>query len=77
MACLIPASGMSLRGTFIIDATGIIRYVVVNPRGQARDLAGIPRGTVRTWPGLTAMERPERPGVGMTGFAILPLGPHG
>lgn len=35
-----PASGMALRGTFIIDADGIIRYVVVNPRGQARDLAG-------------------------------------
>ena len=33
------ATGMSLRGTFIIDAAGIIRYVVVNPRGQARDLA--------------------------------------
>ena len=35
-----PASGMAQRGTFIIDAYGIIRYVVVNPRGQARDLAG-------------------------------------
>ena len=32
-------SGMALRGTFIIDAAGVIRYVVVNPRGQARDLA--------------------------------------
>ncbi|MEV7662118.1 peroxiredoxin [Paenarthrobacter sp. NPDC089316] len=31
------ASGMALRGTFIIDAAGIVRYVVVNPRGQARD----------------------------------------
>ncbi|MFC8038479.1 peroxiredoxin [Paenarthrobacter sp. NPDC057355] len=31
-------SGMALRGTFIIDAGGIIRYVVVNPRGKARDL---------------------------------------
>ncbi|MFF1383026.1 peroxiredoxin [Arthrobacter sp. NPDC058288] len=35
-----PGSGMAQRGTFIIDADGIIRYVVVNPRGQARDLAG-------------------------------------
>lgn len=34
-----PASGMAERGTFIIDAAGIVRYVVVNPRGQARDLA--------------------------------------
>ncbi len=32
-------SGMARRGTFIIDAEGIIRYVVVNPRGQARELA--------------------------------------
>ncbi|MDQ0633594.1 peroxiredoxin [Arthrobacter pascens] len=34
-----PESGMARRGTFIIDATGIIRHVVVNPRGQARELA--------------------------------------
>lgn len=33
------ASGMALRGTFIIDASGIVRYTVVNPRGQARDFA--------------------------------------
>ncbi|MFJ4207422.1 peroxiredoxin [Paenarthrobacter sp. NPDC089675] len=32
-------SGMALRGTFIIDAGGVVRYVVVNPRGQARDLS--------------------------------------
>ncbi|HEY8754047.1 MAG TPA: peroxiredoxin [Arthrobacter sp.] len=31
--------GMAGRGTFIIDAAGTIRYVVVNPRGQARELA--------------------------------------
>ncbi|MDI2033188.1 peroxiredoxin [Paenarthrobacter nitroguajacolicus] len=36
-------SGMALRGTFIIDAEGIVRYVVVNPRGQARDFAGYRR----------------------------------
>lgn len=35
-----PNSGMAKRGTFIIDPDGIVRYVVVNPRGQARDLAG-------------------------------------
>ncbi|MET4095041.1 peroxiredoxin [Arthrobacter sp. UYCu712] len=34
-----PESGMARRGTFIIDASGIVRYVVVNPRGQARDFA--------------------------------------
>lgn len=32
-------TGMARRGTFIIDADGTVRYVVVNPRGQARDLA--------------------------------------
>ncbi|WP_255769558.1 peroxiredoxin [Pseudarthrobacter sulfonivorans] len=32
-------TGMAKRGTFIIDAGGTIRYVVVNPRGQARELA--------------------------------------
>jgi peroxiredoxin len=30
-------SGMARRGTFIIDAGGTVRYVVVNPRGRARD----------------------------------------
>jgi peroxiredoxin len=34
-----PESGMAKRGTFIIDADGIVRYVVVNPRGQARELS--------------------------------------
>jgi peroxiredoxin len=33
-----PGSGMAKRGTFIIDAAGHVRYSVVNPRGQARDL---------------------------------------
>ncbi|GHG44236.1 peroxiredoxin [Sinomonas cellulolyticus] len=32
------ASGMALRGTFILDAEGVVRYRVVNPRGQARDM---------------------------------------
>ncbi|WP_428985790.1 peroxiredoxin [Sinomonas terricola] len=32
-------SGMALRGTFILDAEGIVRYSIVNPRGQARSLA--------------------------------------
>jgi peroxiredoxin len=31
-------SGMAKRATFIIDAGGDVRYSVVNPRGQARDL---------------------------------------
>ena len=32
--------GMALRGTFILDAAGVVRYRVVNPRGKARDLDG-------------------------------------
>ena len=32
-------SGMANRGTFIIDEGGVVRYVVVNPRGRARDFA--------------------------------------
>ena len=32
-------SGMAKRGTFIIDAGGVIRYTVVNPRGEARDFS--------------------------------------
>ncbi|MDP5225595.1 MULTISPECIES: peroxiredoxin [Arthrobacter] len=31
------ASGMAVRGTFILDEEGVVRYAVVNPRGQARD----------------------------------------
>lgn len=31
-------SGIALRGTFLIDADGIVRWCVVNPRGQARSL---------------------------------------
>jgi alkyl hydroperoxide reductase subunit AhpC len=30
---------MALRGTFIMDAEGVVRYRVINPRGQARDIA--------------------------------------
>ena len=31
--------GVSLRGTFIIDGAGVIRWSVVNPTSQARDAA--------------------------------------
>ena len=31
-------AGMALRGSFLLDADGIVRWSVVNPRGQARDL---------------------------------------
>lgn len=33
-------SGLAVRGSFLIDAEGILRWTVVNPRGQARDLTG-------------------------------------
>lgn len=33
-------AGHALRGSFLIDAEGIVRWAVVNPRGQARDLKG-------------------------------------
>lgn len=32
------AQGIALRGSFLIDADGVVRWSVVNPRGQARDL---------------------------------------
>ena len=32
------ARGLALRGSFLIDADGILRWSVVNPRGAARDL---------------------------------------
>ena len=31
-------SGMAIRGTFIIDAEGILRHIIMNPRTQARDI---------------------------------------
>ncbi|MCR6690337.1 redoxin domain-containing protein [Cellulomonas sp.] len=33
------ASGHALRGSFLIDGEGVLRWSVVNPRGQARPLA--------------------------------------
>lgn len=33
------AEGVARRGTFLIDADGIVRWSVVNPRGAARDVA--------------------------------------
>ncbi|MFI2752414.1 peroxiredoxin [Cellulomonas sp. P22] len=32
--------GRAVRGSFLIDADGVLRWSVVNPAGQARDLAG-------------------------------------
>lgn len=33
------ATGHALRGSFLVDAEGVVRWSVVNPRGQARPLA--------------------------------------
>ena len=32
--------GRALRGSFLIDADGLVRWSVVNPPGQARDFEG-------------------------------------
>lgn len=32
--------GLAVRGSFLIDAEGILRWAVVNPRGQRRDFGG-------------------------------------
>jgi alkyl hydroperoxide reductase subunit AhpC len=31
--------GIAVRGTFIIDKSGVVRWKVVNPTAQARDIA--------------------------------------
>jgi peroxiredoxin len=33
-------NGLSIRGSFLIDEEGVVRWAVVNGRGQARDFAG-------------------------------------
>ena len=34
----VPERGMSTRGSFVIDKTGVIRWLVVNTPGEARDV---------------------------------------
>jgi len=34
-----PHEGLATRGTFLIDADGVVRWSVVNPKGHARDIA--------------------------------------
>ncbi|WP_234989137.1 redoxin domain-containing protein [Demequina sp. NBRC 110052] len=33
-----PRKGLATRGTFLIDAEGVVRWAVVNPTGEARDV---------------------------------------
>ena len=32
------AAGIAMRGSFLVDADGVVRWSIVNPRGRARDL---------------------------------------
>lgn len=34
-----PRKGLATRGTFLVDAAGVVRWAIVNPEGEARDLA--------------------------------------
>lgn len=34
----LPERGMSTRGSFVVDKTGVIRWLVVNSPGEARDV---------------------------------------
>jgi len=33
-----PREGLAVRGTFLIDPAGVVRWTVVNPTGKARDV---------------------------------------
>ncbi len=35
-----PRTGAALRGSFLVDAGGVLRWSVVNPTGRARDVTG-------------------------------------
>lgn len=35
-----PEHGMAVRGTFLIDREGVVRWRLINPAGTARDLTG-------------------------------------
>ncbi len=34
-----PHKGLATRGSFLVDAEGVCRWAIVNPEGEARDLA--------------------------------------
>lgn len=40
-----PHKGLATRGTFLVDGAGVVRWAIVNPEGEARDLADY-RGAV-------------------------------
>ena len=43
-------AGMALRGTFLVDTDGVIRFAEVNPPGQARDQAAWQRAVTALTP---------------------------
>ncbi|MBB2921491.1 peroxiredoxin [Cellulomonas cellasea] len=47
------AHGLALRGSFLVDAEGVVRWCVRNPRGVVRDLADY-RAAVAALPGAPA-----------------------
>jgi len=42
-----PREGLATRGTFLIDAEGVVRWSVVNPKGQGRDIEDYRREVTR------------------------------
>ncbi|MDN4478527.1 redoxin domain-containing protein [Demequina lignilytica] len=41
-----PQKGLATRGTFLVDAAGVVRWAIVNPEGEARDLADYRRAVI-------------------------------
>ena len=58
--------GLAIRGTFVIDKDGVVRWKVVNPIPQARDHRRILEGARRARLGVSVRGRPG-------GYAVLPL----
>ncbi|MDN4476843.1 redoxin domain-containing protein [Demequina sp. SYSU T00192] len=42
-----PRKGLATRGSFLVDAAGTVRWAIVNPEGEARDVAEY-RGAVES-----------------------------
>ena len=45
------ATGVAARGSFLVDADGIVRWSLVNPRGQARDIGAYRAALATLGPG--------------------------
>jgi mycoredoxin-dependent peroxiredoxin len=48
-------SGMAVRGTFLVDTEGVVRFAEVNPPGEARDQSGWQRA-------IAELAAPAQPG---------------